>query len=686
MSGSEPIVRFVGIGKTYDGVTRVVDELDLDIERGEFLTLLGPSGSGKTTTLMLLAGFETPTAGEILLEGKPLSRVPPYQRNIGMVFQNYALFPHMSVAENIGFPLSVRGVPAADIAKRVERALDMVQLGGFGRRRPAQLSGGQQQRVAVARALVFEPKLILMDEPLGALDKQLREQMQLEIRRLHQRLGVTMVYVTHDQAEALTMSDRIAVFHRGRIQQLDTPEQMYEYPKNAFVARFIGENNRLDGSLETNADGRCTIRIDGSDTRIDGTLVEPVQERRRGHRIAAAGAGANPRGGAYNRRASRMPPRRVAAGDHLSRRPRPGARRADRQRRVHGEAPDFARRRPCRASARRSKCFGRPSIAARLRRKASGADHVLSEEANMQSRKIWIVALAAAALVLSATALARDLTVVSWGGAYQDAQREVYFKPFMEKTKIKMTEENWDGGVGTLRAKIQGGNNNWDVVQVESEELLLGCEEGLYEKLDWAKLGGKDKYLPDAVNDCGVGAIVYSFILAYDGDKIKGDAPKSWADFWNVQKWPGKRALRKGPKTTLEIALMADGVAPKDVYKMLGTSEGVERAFKKLDQLKPNLVWWEKGSQPPQLLASGEVAMTDAYNGRIAAANDKDKKNFKIVWTNNLYTIDSWVIMKGYAEQGAGRDVPACSSTIRRTRRTCRRRSPTARRPRRRRR
>ena len=274
---SEPIVRFVGIGKTYDGIARIVDALDLDIERGEFLTLLGPSGSGKTTTLMLLAGFETPTAGEILFEGKPLSRVPPYQRNIGMVFQNYALFPHMTVAENIGFPLSVRGVPAAAIAKRVERALDMVQLGNFGRRRPAQLSGGQQQRIAVARALVFEPKLILMDEPLGALDKQLREQMQLEIRRLHQQLGVTMVYVTYDQAEALTMSDRIAVFHRGRIEQLDTPEQLYEYPKNAFVARFIGENNRLDGSLEVAAEGRCRIRIAAGDTGIDGTLVEPVK-------------------------------------------------------------------------------------------------------------------------------------------------------------------------------------------------------------------------------------------------------------------------------------------------------------------------------------------------------------------------------------------------------------------------
>jgi putative spermidine/putrescine transport system ATP-binding protein len=275
VAASEPIVRFVGIGKTYDGIARVVDELHLDIERGEFLTLLGPSGSGKTTTLMMLAGFETPTSGEILLDGRPLSRLPPYKREIGMVFQNYALFPHMTVAENIGFPLSVRGVARDEIARRVDRALDMVQLGGFAGRRPAQLSGGQQQRIAVARALVFEPKLVLMDEPLGALDKQLREQMQLEIRRLHQRLGVTMVYVTHDQAEALTMSDRIAVFHRGKIQQLDQPERLYEAPINAFVARFIGENNRFAGTLQSVTGSRCTVRIAG-DACIEGSLASPL--------------------------------------------------------------------------------------------------------------------------------------------------------------------------------------------------------------------------------------------------------------------------------------------------------------------------------------------------------------------------------------------------------------------------
>jgi putative spermidine/putrescine transport system ATP-binding protein len=264
------LARFVGVQKTYDGVTRVVEHLDLDIVRGEFLTLLGPSGSGKTTTLMMLAGFEAPTAGEILLEGRSIGKLPPHRREIGMVFQHYALFPHMTVAENVGFPLSVRRLPKSEIDERVTRALAMVQLGALAERRPAQLSGGQQQRVAVARALVYEPKLVLMDEPLGALDKQLRGEMQLEIRRLHRELGVTMVYVTHDQGEALTMSDRIAVFHQGRIQQIGTPESIYEQPANAFVARFIGENNRVTGTIERIDGSRCAVRVNG--VVLAGTL------------------------------------------------------------------------------------------------------------------------------------------------------------------------------------------------------------------------------------------------------------------------------------------------------------------------------------------------------------------------------------------------------------------------------
>ena len=258
---SQPFVKFEHVEKTYDGVQLVVHDLNIDIAKGEFLTLLGPSGSGKTTTLMMLAGFETATAGEIYLDGKPINAIAPEHRDIGMVFQNYALFPHMSVEENVGFPLSVRKVPAAMAKEKIAKALAKVGLSGFEKRRPAQMSGGQQQRVAVARALVFEPKLVLMDEPLSALDKQLREQLQYEIKRLHEELGITIVYVTHDQTEALAMSDRVAVFHQGRIQQIDTPTALYERPANAFVAQFIGENNTLQGRVLSVSGDRCRVEL-----------------------------------------------------------------------------------------------------------------------------------------------------------------------------------------------------------------------------------------------------------------------------------------------------------------------------------------------------------------------------------------------------------------------------------------
>ena len=265
-TGGEPMVRFEKVQKSYDGETLVVKNLNLDIAKGEFVTMLGPSGSGKTTTLMMLAGFEPATNGEIYLNGRPINNVPPHKRGIGMVFQNYALFPHMSVAENLAFPLSVRGMSKAEQEERVKKVLDMVELPQMGGRRPAQLSGGQQQRVAVARALVFEPDLVLMDEPLGALDKQLREQMQYEIKHIHESLGVTVVYVTHDQSEALTMSDRVAVFDDGVIQQLSTPEELYERPINSFVAQFIGENNKLRGTVQDiGRDKVATIKLDSGD-------------------------------------------------------------------------------------------------------------------------------------------------------------------------------------------------------------------------------------------------------------------------------------------------------------------------------------------------------------------------------------------------------------------------------------
>ena len=278
MTASEALVTFREKKKTYDGTSLVVRDLNLDIQRGEFLSLLGPSGSGKTTTLMMLAGFESPTAGEICLNGQPITRTPPHKRNFGMVFQNYALFPHMTVAENIAYPLHVRKLPRAELEAKVKRALEMVQMDTMGMRYPAQMSGGQQQRVALARALVFDPQLVLMDEPLGALDKQLREHMQIELKALHRRLGVTFVYVTHDQAEALTMSDRVAVFNDGRIQQIDRVDRLYETPVNRFVANFVGDNAVLQAKVHATNGDTCDV-------------VLPSGERLQGINVNRAGVG-----------------------------------------------------------------------------------------------------------------------------------------------------------------------------------------------------------------------------------------------------------------------------------------------------------------------------------------------------------------------------------------------------------
>jgi len=273
-------VEFERVQKSYDGETLVVKDLNLSMPKGEFLTMLGPSGSGKTTCLMMLAGFETATHGEIKLDGKPINNIPPHKRGIGMVFQSYALFPHMTVGENLSFPLEVRGMDKNTREEKIKIALERVQMGSFANRRPAQLSGGQQQRIALARSLVFEPELVLMDEPLGALDKQLRETLQFEITHLAHELGITVVYVTHDQTEALTMSDRVAVFDDGRIQQLAPPDELYEAPVNSFVAQFIGENNTLEGVIKEIRDGRALVQLD------DGELIncKPINVSKPGER------------------------------------------------------------------------------------------------------------------------------------------------------------------------------------------------------------------------------------------------------------------------------------------------------------------------------------------------------------------------------------------------------------------
>jgi putative spermidine/putrescine transport system ATP-binding protein len=263
------LVKSYGRGNAVDGVS-------LDIARGEFITLLGPSGSGKTSTLMMIAGFEQPTAGAILLEGRDLTGQPPYRRNIGVVFQSYALFPHMTARRNVEFPLLMRRLPVAEITARVDRTLDLVGLSAFASHQPRQLSGGQQQRVALARALVFEPDVLLLDEPLGALDKNLREQMQVEITRIHREVGITTVYVTHDQTEAMTMSSRVVVMNRGRIEQVARPLEIYDRPATRFVAEFVGESNVLEGTLVEA--GR--VRLDGLGVTMSIAGVRPGRQGR----------------------------------------------------------------------------------------------------------------------------------------------------------------------------------------------------------------------------------------------------------------------------------------------------------------------------------------------------------------------------------------------------------------------
>ena len=257
-AASEPVLELRDVTKRFGDVT-AVDAVSLTLDHGEFLTFLGPSGSGKTTTLMMVAGLQAPTSGEIFLRGESLVPLPPYRRNIGMVFQHYALFPHMTVAANIAFPLEMRGMPRTEIRRRVDDVLRLVGLPDLGGRSPAQLSGGQQQRVALARAIVFEPPLLLMDEPLGALDRKLREQMQIELSRLHRDLRMTVLYVTHDQEEALTMSDRIAVFRNGRIAQVGTPRDLYERPASRFVADFLGESSFFPGIVRAVANGVAVV-------------------------------------------------------------------------------------------------------------------------------------------------------------------------------------------------------------------------------------------------------------------------------------------------------------------------------------------------------------------------------------------------------------------------------------------
>ncbi|HHY47479.1 MAG TPA: ABC transporter ATP-binding protein [Firmicutes bacterium] len=277
-----PDVELRGVTKMFGKDTVAVDNVNLEVEAGEFISLLGPSGCGKTTTLRMIAGFEEPTTGQIIIKGKDMTRVPPYYRNTGMVFQNYALFPHRTVAENVAFGLKMRGLNREEIKRRVDEALRMVEIPNLADRYPRQLSGGQQQRVALARAIVIQPSVLLLDEPLSALDKKLREQMRGEIKRLQNRIGITTIFVTHDQEEALTLSDRIVIMNKGKVIQVGTPTELYRKPVNTFVADFLGTSNIITGKVQELAAGFVTINTDGGFTikvvREDNMALKTGQE------------------------------------------------------------------------------------------------------------------------------------------------------------------------------------------------------------------------------------------------------------------------------------------------------------------------------------------------------------------------------------------------------------------------
>ncbi len=677
---AEAFVSFQGVQKTYDGETLVVRDLNLDVARGEFLTLLGPSGSGKTTTLMMLAGFEAPTQGRIVLAGRELNRLPPHKRNLGMVFQNYALFPHMTVAENLAFPLRVRRIPKAELAGRIDRALDMVHLAEFENRRPGQLSGGQQQRVAVARALVFEPEIVLMDEPLGALDKKLREQLQFEIKSLHDRLGITMVYVTHDQGEALTMSDRIAVFAHGILQQCGPPRRLYEQPMNAFVADFVGENNRMAGTVRQRTGETCKVELDHSGGEAVALAVQDLQP---GNRCILS-----VRPEHVQDRAGRcLGPERVQ---------RPGDERAVPGRSsARGYSPRQAPRKSspsCPIPAPTTGCApgppsgsdGRPRHAEPSARRDARPTKYISRGGYSMSKRdlrregvlpisrrdlmalgartaglVSLTSLGALAASRGAFAAGGTINLCSWGGAYQFSQVHGYEKPYAKKTGIDFNNvEKSANGPALVTAQEQSGNINWDIVDILQAPATRLGDEGMLHTIDFDKdlapapdgTPATKDFIPGSLSGDGktgpyVSTISYSTLFSYNKTAFDKDhPPKTVKDVFDIKNFPGTRALQKIPAGNLEWALYADGVDKDKIYDELKTQAGVDRAFKKLDTIKSHVQWWTQGAQPPQMLAQKEAVIATAFNGRIFNAIAADNQPLDFIWDGGLYEWDGWVI------------------------------------------
>ena len=635
-------ITLAGLGKRYGQMT-AVDDLSLKVEEGEFVTILGPSGSGKTTVLSMIAGLTAPSSGSICLGDREVTSLPPARRNIGLVFQSYALFPHLTVRSNIAFPLTVRKISALETDRRVEEVIKLLRLGGLADRRPSELSGGQQQRVALARAIVFQPDILLLDEPMAALDRKLREEVQVELRRLQRSLGTTTLLVTHDQEEALSLSDRVLVMDGGRLQQLDTPKKLYSCPRNSFVAGFLGTANLLDGVVRQGSAGPVLVLDNGEAMPISRGPYAPGERLRiviRPERAQLAYA-LDGRTGLSGRVGDA-----VFLGQTV---------------RYHidvGLGKAFV---ASVSDGRKVFSVGEEVVVTWTERDAwpllegtrpAPADTAFQEvtpgvETTMLNRRAYLQLGAGFALTTAIMgvrrsgaqqAMAKEIRVIAAGGQSGESVQLGYIDPFMTKTGIKVVREDTTGTpLGKLRAMVESGRIDAVLHEIGGSALAQATALGLVEPLDWAKIDPAPIF-PEAHNSHGLGYQYFSVIPAWRAD-VKAIA--NWADFWDAQKFPGKRSLPDIPYYALPIALLADGVGPDALYPI-----DLDRAFKSLDRIKAHVsVWWGTGAQAPQLLGDNEVQYAAVYSGRVMG-----NVKFGHTFNQGLLGIGYFVIAKGAAD------------------------------------